>query len=193
MKRKILIVLTIILAAAYTADAQRFALKTNLLYDATATVNVGAEFSMAPKWTFDLSGNLNAWNVNDQKWKHFMVQPEARYWFCDKFQGHFLGVHALGGIYNIGYIPNNIKYMNWDFSRLTDHRFQGNFIGAGVAYGYAYPLTHHLNLEFELGAGYVYTVYDEYECYGCGKKTADNICKSYVGLTKAAIGLVYIF
>ena len=63
MKRKILIVLTIFLAAAYTADAQRFALKTNLLYDATATVNVGAEFSMAPKWTFDLSGNLNAWNV----------------------------------------------------------------------------------------------------------------------------------
>lgn len=193
MKRKVLIVLTIILAAAYTADAQRFALKTNLLYDATATVNVGAEFSMAPKWTFDLSGNLNAWNVNDRKWKHFMVQPEARYWFCDKFQGHFLGIHALGGIYNIGYIPNNIKYLNWDLSRLTDHRFQGNFIGAGVAYGYACPLAQHLNLEFELGAGYVYTVYDEYECYGCGKKTADDICHHYFGLTKAAIGLVYIF
>ena len=193
MKRKVLIVLTIILAAAYTADAQRFALKTNLLYDATATVNVGAEFSMAPKWTFDLSGNLNAWNVNDRKWKHFMVQPEARYWFCDKFQGHFLGIHALGGIYNIGYIPNNIKYLNWDLSRLTDHRFQGNFIGAGAAYGYACPLTQHLNLEFELGAGYVYTVYDEYECYGCGKKTADDICHHYFGLTKAAIGLVYIF
>ena len=191
MKRKILIVLTIFLAAAYTADAQRFALKTNLLYDATATVNVGAEFSMAPKWTFDLSGNLNAWNVNDHKWKHFMVQPEARYWFCDKFQGHFLGIHALGGIYNFGYIPNVIKYL--DFYRLSDHRFQGNFIGAGVAYGYACPLTHHLNLEFELGAGYVYTVYDEFECYGCGKKVADNMCKHYIGLTKAAIGLVYIF
>ena len=43
----------------------------NVLYDATATVNAGVEFSVAPKWTMDISGNYNGWNFSDnRKWKH---------------------------------------------------------------------------------------------------------------------------
>ena len=56
---------------------------TNLIYDASATVNLGAEFALAPKWTLDLSANYNGWDIkSDKKWKHWMAQPEARYWFC---------------------------------------------------------------------------------------------------------------
>ena len=193
MKRKILIAFALFLAVAFSSNAQKFALKTNLLYDATATVNVGAEIGLAPRWTFDLSGNLNSWTINDHKWKHFLIQPEARYWFCDRFQGHFLGAHLLGGIYNIGYIKNNFKFLGKDYSPLTDHRFQGWFAGAGVAYGYAIPLSKHWNLEFEIGAGYVYTVYDEFECWGCGKTVQTGVPQHYVGPTKAAINLVYVF
>ena len=29
-----------------------------------------------------------------------MVQPELRYWLCDKFNGHFFGFHLMGGAYN---------------------------------------------------------------------------------------------
>ena len=66
--------------------AQNFALKTNIVYDATATVNIGAEIGLAPKWTFDLSGNYNAWEMpGDRFWKHAMAQPEVRFWFCDRF------------------------------------------------------------------------------------------------------------
>jgi hypothetical protein len=54
-------------------------------------------------------------------------------------------------------------------------------------------LSKHFNLEFEVGAGYVYTRYDEYECTGCGKQVADQVPYHYVGPTKAAISLVYIF
>lgn len=79
--------------------AQNFALKTNILYDATATVNIGAEIGLAPKWTFDLSGNYNPWEMpNGMLWKHAMIQPEFRYWFCDRFSRHFLGFHGIGGI-----------------------------------------------------------------------------------------------
>lgn len=82
--------------------AQDIAVKTNLLYDAGATINIGAEVGLAPKWTLDVSGNLNAWTLSHgRKWKHWMAQPEARYWFCDRFAGHFLAVHALGGQYNV--------------------------------------------------------------------------------------------
>lgn len=192
MKRKLILIM-VGLAALVTAQAQDFAVKTNLLYDATATVNVGAEVGLAPRWTFDLSGNYNAWSISERKLKHWMVQPEFRYWFCERFQDHFIAVHALGGQYNVGFIPNDLNVFGKDLSVLSDHRFQGSFAGAGIAYGYAWALTEHLNLEFELGVGYVYTRYDEFECFGCGKKIAEDVPVNYVGPTKAAIGLVYVF
>ncbi len=33
--------------------------------------------------------------------KHWLVHPEFRYWLCERFNGHFFGVHLLGGEYNI--------------------------------------------------------------------------------------------
>ncbi|MBQ8501028.1 MAG: DUF3575 domain-containing protein, partial [Bacteroides sp.] len=57
------------------AKGQDIALKTNLLYDATATINAGVEFRLAPRWSFDLSGNYNAWTLNDHRWKHWLLQP----------------------------------------------------------------------------------------------------------------------
>lgn len=193
MKLKFLIPLFLGLLISVGAKAQDVAIKTNLLYDATATVNLGVEVGVAPKWTLDLSGNLNAWNVNeDKRWKHWLVQPEARYWFCDRFSRHFLGFHALGGQYNIGGFQNNIKFLGTDFSKLSNNRFQGWGVGAGVAYGYAMILGKHWNLEFEVGVGYIYSAYDIFECTGCGRRVGqDN--NHYVGLTKAAINLVYLF
>ena len=193
MKLKFLIPLFLGLLISVCAKAQDVAIKTNLLYDATATVNLGVEVGVAPKWTLDLSGNLNAWNVNeDKRWKHWLVQPEARYWFCDRFSRHFLGFHALGGQYNIGGLQNNIKFLGTDFSKLSNNRFQGWGVGAGVAYGYAMILGKHWNLEFEVGVGYIYSAYDIFECTGCGRRVGqDN--NHYVGLTKAAINLVYLF
>ena len=156
-------------------QAQKVAVKTNLLYDATATINAGIEFGLAPKWTLDVSGNFNGWTMShDRKWKHWMVQPEARYWFCDRFAGHFLGFHALGGQYNIGHLKNNIKFLGTDFSKLSDSRYQGWFIGAGIAYGYAWVLNKHWNLEGEIGVGYVYTEFDRFNCKGCGKKVEED-------------------
>lgn len=176
-----------------SAKAQDLAVKTNLLNDAFLNANVGAEVGLAPRWTFDITGSLNAWPVNEQRWKHWLMKPELRYWFCDRFAGHFLGVHALGGEYNVGQIKNDFSFLGTDFSELTDNRFQGWFIGAGVAYGYAFVLGRHLNLELELGAGYAYTRYDVFECRDCGRKVAEDQPHHYVGPTKAAINLVYVF
>jgi hypothetical protein len=185
MKLKFLIPCVVFLVAAFSAKAQNFALKTNVFYDATATVNLGAEIGLAPRWTLDISGNYNGWKVKDHLWKHAMVQPEARYWFCDRFQGHFLGFHALGGVYNTSL--NILK------KEPRDERYQGWGVGAGIAYGYAFALGRHFNLELELGGGYIYTQYDLYECEGCGRKVKEDVPYHYVGATKGAINLVYVF
>lgn len=191
--RRLLTVTILLLSLSTSSFSQNFAVKTNLLYDAAATANLGFEAGLAPRWTIDVSGNLNAWPIDGHKWKHWLVQPEARYWFCDRFQGHFLGLHGIASAYNVGYIPNDFKFLGNDFSVLTDHRYQGYGYGAGLAYGYAWALSRHLNLEFEIGAGYVYTRYDRYECDGCGKQVASKVPYHYFGPTKAAISLVYIF
>ena len=171
---------------------QNVAIKTNLLYDATASPNIGVEFKLAPRWSLDVSGNFNNWTIKGHKWKHWLVQPEARYWFCDAFAKHFIGLHALGGQYNAGNLKNNIKFLGTDFSKLSHSRYQGWGAGAGLAYGYALPLSHHWNMEFEIGIGYVYLKYDIFECGNCGKKTGSEH-HNYFGPTKAAINLVYIF
>lgn len=178
------------------AKGQNFSIKSNLLYDATGTINAGIETSAfgSRRWTFGLSGNYNAWMKSEGSFrKHAMVQPEIRRWFCDSFQGHFIGFHALGGIYNIGSIDTDFKLFGTDFSVLKDHRCQGWFAGCGVGYGYALPLDIHWNLEFEVGAGYAYSRYNLYECAECGDMILENQPHHYFGLTKASITIAYVF
>lgn len=194
MKKKMIITMLACLGLTYTAMAQKAALKTNLLYDATTTFNLGVEFSLSPKWTLDLSGNYNPWTFsNNKKWKHWQVQPEARYWFCNKMMGHFLGIHALGGQYNLGNIDADFMLLGTDFAKLKNHRFEGWMVGGGIAYGYAWTLSKHWSLEAELGLGYVFSKYDQYECEKCGEKVESDKSHHYVGPTKAAINLVYVF
>ena len=194
--KKIFLLLPLIIMVCFSTrlKAQDFAVKTNLLYDVTASINAGAEFTAAEKWTVDVSGNWNSWNMSDgRKWKHWMLQPELRHWFCERMNGHFVGLHAHAGQFNFGHLSSDIKFLGTDFSRLKDHRFQGWFAGGGISYGYAWILNRHLNLEAEIGLGYSYVKYDVYECEGCGKRVQTDQTHHYVGPTKAAISLVYIF
>ena len=190
--KKQLILLIFVLGTAVGAKGQDVGLKTNLLSDGFLSPNLGLEIGLAPKWSLDLKGQVNFWQVNGHKWKHWLAQPEARYWFCDRFSRHFLGFHALGGQFNVGQIKNNVKILGTDFSPLTDHRYQGWAVGAGVAYGYAFILGRHWNLELEVGFGYAYLQYDKFECAECGRKVGDGN-RHYVGPTKAAVNLVYVF
>lgn len=71
---------------------QKIGIKNNLLYDATLTPNLGVEMSVGKKSTLDLSAGLNPFTFNDgKKFKHWLVQPEYRRWFCEKFNGTFWG------------------------------------------------------------------------------------------------------
>lgn len=179
MKLRFLL-LYLVISITAVLHAQKIAVKTNALYDVTATVNLGVEYKLAPKWSADVSGNLNAWAFSsDKKWKHWLFQPELRYWLCESFGGHFFGFHALGGQYNV--------------AELHDSRYEGWFAGGGFAYGYAFMLNQHLNLELELALGYIYTKYNKFECADCGRKVKKNEPNHFVGPTKAALNLVYTF
>lgn len=186
--------LCVLAAFATETNAQQVAVKSNLLYDATTTINAGVEVKLSPKWTLDVSGNLNAWRFSGGKqWRHWLAQPEARYWLCNTFAGHFFAAHLVGGQYNFGHLNMDFNLFGSDLSKLKDFRYQGWFAGAGIAYGYAWILNRHWNLEAEIGIGWAYTRYDKFRCAGCGQKIEQGQHHNYFGPTKAAINLVYVF
>lgn len=150
-----------------TASAQRFAVKSNLLYDITSTINLGVEYKVAPRWTLEMSANYNPWSFSDnKKMKLWMLQPEARYWLCSGFSGHFFGAHLLGGEFNYGgMLPFGITPSS---SGLGSKRYQGWMAGAGIGYGYNWALGKRWNLEATLGVGYIHFGYDRFECKTCG-------------------------
>lgn len=194
MKMKILFIIPLLaILAVMPAKAQQAALKTNLIYDALLSPNVGIEISMSPKWTLDVSGNINFWQVDGHKWRHWMVQPEARYWLCRSFAGHFFGFHALGGQYNFGNLNIPVKFLGSDFHDLRDKRYQGWGVGAGIAYGYDWIISKHWNIEAEIGLGWVFTKFDSFPCAECGSKIDQGRTHNYFGPTKVAVSLVYLF
>lgn len=158
---------------------QKVAVKTNLLYDAFMNVNLGIEFVVDPKWSIDISADYNNWKFSHgRRWKHWMVQPEARWWWQGHpLKGHFLPFHLVGGQYNVAF---------------SSPRRQGWGIGAGVGYGYAWQFGSHWGLEAEVAVGYARLHYDTYPCTECGHKTG-TVNKNYFGPTKAALNLVYRF
>lgn len=108
------------------------------------------------------------------------------YWLCERFNGHFFGLHSGYGEYNISGV--RIPFLK---KSVKDHRYQGWATGLGISYGYSWLLGRRWNLEATVGAGYVYTNYDRYECATCGKfrGTGD---RHYFGPTKAGISIIYI-
>ena len=193
MRRALLLIFVLCVASLNKLSAQEWGVKTNLLYDATTSINLGIEKAVADKWTIELSGNWNPFQFEDnKKWKHWLVQPEVRYWTCRKFGGHFFAAHLLGAVYNIGNISGLPDLLGTEFSQLEKYRFEGWFAGAGIGYGYAWMLGKHWNLEAEIGVGYAYSRYEKFQCIECGERLYDDN-NHYFGLTKAAINLVYLF
>ncbi len=110
--------------------SQVVGVKTNLVMDAMKIINLGAEVGLSKKLTLDLYANYNPWKYKDQKMmKMLAIQPELRYWFCDKFNGHFVGFHVHGGVYQAAAINMPLGHL----AELKDHRFKGNFFGAGIS------------------------------------------------------------
>ena len=64
---KLLLIFLTSLCMGMGVKAQVVAVKTNLLYDAAATVNLGAEVAFNRHWTLDVSGNYNGWDVASDK------------------------------------------------------------------------------------------------------------------------------
>ena len=198
MKRYLIIAVLFFLASAGTASAQKLAVKTNALYWGTATPNLGLEYAIADRWTLELEGGYNPWTFDSEKnmkIKHWLVSPEVRYWFCESFLGHFVGINGNYTLFNISGIPTPGVFIDLSSNTdsktdLKDSRVQGWAVGAGVTYGYAFPIARRWNMELTLGYGIWYTEYGQYESRKCGLFQQD-VQKWALGPT--ALGVSFMF
>ena len=170
----------------HLASAQVVAVKTNALYWASASPNLSAEVGLSPHWTLEVGGGMNPFTFKDNlKWKHYQWQGEARYWICERFYRHFVGIHAGGG-------ELNVARAACPWPRLSaDKRYEGWAVKAGVSYGYSFVLGGRWNLEATVGFGVIHADYDRFGCAVCGDLDG-HFKKTMFAPTKAGVTLVYM-
>lgn len=192
MSIKKLIRLFLLIAVASMADAvqAQVAIKNNLLYDVNRTPNLGVEVGLSRKSTAQIFYGLNPWKYSDNKqMRHWLVMPEYRWWTCSKFNGHFFGIHAMGGEFNVQGFDDTFGLIKED---IKNKHYEGWYVGGGITYGYQWILGKHWNLEASVGFGYDYIQFKEYECGECGSfKRKDHT--NYIGPTKLALSMLYLF
>ena len=133
-------ILGVIILNIQFINAQRVALKTNLIDWATLSPNMALEVRLNPKFSLDMSATANPFlfKVADIKATHFRFQPELRYWFNRPMARHFMGIGLLGGFYNM---------------QFGSHIYEGDILAAGLTYGYVLVLSRHWNMEATVGVG----------------------------------------
>ena len=201
MSRKIIFVLFAFFNFCVASNARKFAVKTNSLYLATATPNVGVEAAIGERWTVEIEGGYNPWTLDkdtNMKIKHWLVSPELRYWFCNSFQGHFVGINGNYTQFNIGGLPVAMPPVFISLGKggsstpdLQKSRIQGWAVGAGLTYGYAFPIARRWNIEFTAGLGWWYAVFDQYESRKCGL-FQETVHKHALGPTSLGISFIYM-
>jgi len=185
--RVLFVTLLMLFGIGVFSHAQKVALKNNLLYDATLTPNLGIDFRTGHHWTVGVSAGYNPFTFSDnKKWKHLLVSPEARYWLCEVFAGHFIGVNAIYSHYNVG----NVKFPFGLYPSVKEERRQGDMGAIGASYGYAWILSPRWNFELEVGADVGITHYDRYECAHCGAKLGSD--KQTFMMPRLSLNFVYV-
>lgn len=199
----VLMTLLMVSIAPFYVQAEQvpeIAVKTNIVYDATTTPNLGIEVESGTKNTIQLFYGINPWKFNTsnsyRQLKHWVLMPEYRWWTCSNFNGFFYGVHIMGGQFNAANvnipIPGFFLHGDNIGKGVRNTRYEGVFAGFGMSYGYQWILTHHLNFEASLGVGYDHVWYNRYRCYKCGSKISGGQ-SNYIGVTKVALSLLYLF
>ncbi len=167
------------------------AIKTNLLYAAaTFTPNLAIEVGVGRHSTLQLSGSWNQWHYHgteesNRKLNHYIIRPEYRYWFCERFTGHFLAGDMFFSQYNIS--EYNLPLIGFE----KEYRYEGNAWGGGISYGYHLPLAKRWSAEFLIGVGVARLKYHKSDCTMCSSSD-DIYTKTYFGPTRAGISLVFM-
>ena len=175
--RLLTIALLLIPAFSQVSDAQsplgdnvpqrHVALRTNLLYDATLSPNLGFDVRVDSAWTVGLLAGVNAWDIDkaeNKKWRHMLFSLRARKFRKNLFEKGYYEGDLIYSHFNVG----NIKFPFGLYSAVKNHRLQGDLVALGGKYGYSWILARDWRIEAEGGIAVGYAWFKEYDCPHCG-------------------------
>ena len=148
MKKIALLVISLV-AAVTVSNAQVCALKSNALTLGIGSLSLGAEFSVAPQWTVDVSGMVtlfSPWkNVGNGLYLNgWSGVVEGRYYLCKAFNGHHFGAFGQVARYGRGGgMPLFVESV-WNNVKVA---------ALGVSYGYYFKLNTHWGIDTNVGIG----------------------------------------
>ena len=152
-------------------------LRANLLRWATLTPDLGLEWRICPSWGIAVNGSWTSWSWNDKDRRYALweVAPEVRYYMGEKKAWH------LGAMFKAG----QFNY------KLSETGKQGDLMGGGITAGYRLRLNKALDLDFNLGLGYLNADFEKYEVIDGVRVRRGNETKDWWGPINAGVTLVW--
>ena len=152
-------------------------LRANLLRWATLTPDLGVEWRICPSWGIAVNGSWTSWSWSDKDRRYALweVAPEVRYYMGEK-KAWYLGAMFKAGQFNY---------------KLSDTGKQGDLMGGGITAGYQLRLNKALDLDFNLGLGYLNADYEKYEVIDGVRVRRGNETKDWWGPINAGVTLVW--
>ena len=152
-------------------------LRANLLRWATLTPDLGLEWRICPSWGIAVNGSWTSWSWSDKDRRYALweVAPEVRYYMGEK-KAWYLGAMFKAGQFNY---------------KLSETGKQGDLMGGGITAGYQLRLNKALNLDFNLGLGYLNADFEKYEVIDGVRVRRGNETKDWWGPINAGVTLVW--
>lgn len=125
--KRSMIGLLAILFSSMSVSGQDLAVKTNTLWWVTGTPNIVVELPVTENQTFQLFYGINPWKSDVKSTAHWSLQSEYRYWLQHFWKGWYIGIHAMGGEFNL----ENKKLPFGIFRSLRNHHYEGWYAGGG--------------------------------------------------------------
>ena len=160
-----------------TPTDYHLSLRANLLRWVTLTPDLGLEWRINPSWGIAVNGSWTSWSWNDKDRRYALweVAPEVRYYMGEK-KAWYLGAMFKAGEFNY---------------KLSGTGKQGDLIGGGITGGYQLRLNKALNLDFNLGLGYLNADFEKYEVIDGVRVRRGNETKDWWGPINAGVTLVW--
>jgi nucleoid-associated protein YgaU len=152
-------------------------LRANLLRWATLTPDLGLEWRICPSWGIAVNGSWTSWSWSDKDRRYALweVTPEVRYYMGEK-KAWYLGAMFKTGQFNY---------------KLSETGKQGDLMGGGITAGYQLQLNKALDLDFNLGLGYLNVDFEKYEVIDGVRVRRGNETKDWCGPINAGVTLVW--
>ena len=160
-----------------TPTDYHLSLRANLLRWATLTPDLGLEWRICPSLGIAVNGSWTSWTWSDKDRRYALweVAPEVRYYMGEK-KAWYLGAMFKAGQFNY---------------KLSETGKQGDLMGGGITAGYQLRLNKALNLDFNLGLGYLNADYEKYEVIDGVRVRKGSETKDWWGPINAGVTLVW--